>query len=449
MTPRVRLARATTITAVSCASVLGGLLAVPTLAGAATTVGSPGADRLIGTPGADRINGKAGFDRINGGAGDDILTDRSGKTAIRGRSGDDRINVRDDAGDDAVSCGSGDDLVIADPGDRVLPNCEREAPKRIDTGGNPSAIRITADGSTAWVYTGEVNQPAGALASIDTSTGAVTSRFTAGTNDVLDLALNRAGETAFLANFGVTGEPSGVSVVDLTNERVLRTVPVQPRPSAITVVPRLGGEYVYVAGSPERKPGTTTFFRTDATQTEGAILGTPNQPFGLGASADGSRIVIGSGGDGTAGIIDTATNALTTVSSGDAFDNPSQGVAVNGDGTRAYVSGAAGTTVLDVARNRFTSLIQTQPPFNTGGAALSPDGKTLAVMNADDFPPSAKGTISIIDTATNRITATIQASFLQVNPRGMAFSRDGRDLYVGSLDGGVWVYPSTMWTRTG
>jgi YVTN family beta-propeller protein len=99
--------------------------------------------------------------------------------------------------------------------------------------------------------------------------------------------------------------------------------------------------------------------------------------------------------------------------------------------TVAYIvnNNSNSVSVIDTASNTVTATI----PVGTlpTGIAFSPDGAIAYVTNEGD------GTISVISTATNSVTATIPLTG-QVNPRYLAITPDGKTLYVpcgAGLDG--------------
>jgi YVTN family beta-propeller protein len=88
----------------------------------------------------------------------------------------------------------------------------------------------------------------------------------------------------------------------------------------------------------------------------------------------------------------------------------------------AYItnSDTVGTvSVINTATNSVTATITVrQGPV---GVAVSPDGRKVYVANG------GSGTVSVIDTATNAVTAEITVG---VEPSGVAVSPDGSKLYV-------------------
>ncbi|MER7757212.1 IPT/TIG domain-containing protein [Kitasatospora sp. NPDC097643] len=99
------------------------------------------------------------------------------------------------------------------------------------------------------------------------------------------------------------------------------------------------------------------------------------------------------------------------------------GVALTPDGARAYVANRASNSVsvIDTATNTVTAtIVAAGGPFLT---AVSPDGTRVYVTLFDD------GTLGVIDTATNTLTATIAVGAAAV---AVALSPDGARAYVTS-----------------
>ncbi len=98
--------------------------------------------------------------------------------------------------------------------------------------------------------------------------------------------------------------------------------------------------------------------------------------------------------------------------------------------TRAYVTSINTNTVsvIDTSTNSVAATI----PVGSGpaGVVVSPDGTTAYVSNSND------GTLSVIDTATNSVTATISTGG---TPGFSAISPDGKTLFVPNNNGGVVV----------
>lgn len=109
-------------------------------------------------------------------------------------------------------------------------------------------------------------------------------------------------------------------------------------------------------------------------------------------------------------------------------------MAFSPDGRRLYVSGAGPTVAFDVASDR---AMLTFP--GTGGLALSPDGRTLAVSNTDN-------SASLMDTASGKLRARLVGHTAAVT--AAAFSADGRLLATASDDNTVALWSTREGDRT-
>src|SRR6202012_2571554 len=93
-------------------------------------------------------------------------------------------------------------------------------------------------------------------------------------------------------------------------------------------------------------------------------------------------------------LVNLATGAVTAVSLRDA----PLGMVFTPDSTHVYVSNEHSLTVIDTTTTEVCDLVAGDLPR---GLQLSPDGKQAYSTNFGD------GTISVIDTITNSITATL------------------------------------------
>jgi len=100
------------------------------------------------------------------------------------------------------------------------------------------------------------------------------------------------------------------------------------------------------------------------------------------------------------------------------------GVAVNPTGTKVYVTNSGSNTVsiIDTATNTVTATVPAgNYPF---GVAVTPDGTTVYVVNV------GSGTASVIDTATNTVTDTVNVGEGESDPVWIAMDPKGTKVYV-------------------
>jgi YVTN family beta-propeller protein len=156
---------------------------------------------------------------------------------------------------------------------------------------------------------------------------------------------------------------------------------------------------------------------------------------GIAVTPDGSTLYVTTT-DNTVTAIDAVTGAVTaTIPVG---SNPI-GLAITPDGTKVYVANAGlpipgppsqlGTTVsvIDTVTN---SVAATLPVGREPSSiAITPDGRTAYVANTFD------STISVIDVATEAVSGPISTgpSLLGVKAQGIAISPDGTKLYASGL----------------
>ena len=149
-------------------------------------------------------------------------------------------------------------------------------------------------------------------------------------------------------------------MIDTASNMVVATVPVGTFPDGVAVTP--DGKHAYVAN--DIFPGTVSVIDT-ATNTVAATITVGNAPHGVAVTPDGKHAYVASGFDGTVSVIATASNTVVaTVRVG----NQAIGVTVTPDGKHAYI------TNLNL--------------FGRGAV-------------------SSSGTVSVIDTASNTVVATV------------------------------------------
>ena len=90
----------------------------------------------------------------------------------------------------------------------------------------------------------------------------------------------------------------------------------------------------------------------------------------------------------------------------------------------AYVTNATSVFALDTATNNVTTIMSYEPNYSPDEVAVTPDGKKLYVTNPE------VANISVIDTATNTVTATVPVGEW---PVGIAITPDGTKVYVANL----------------
>jgi len=150
-------------------------------------------------------------------------------------------------------------------------------------------------------------------------------------------------------------------------------------------------------------------------------------PKGVAVTPDGSKVYVTNSVDGTVSVINTATN---TVSATIPVGSSPWGVAVTLDGSRVYVANHGTVSVIDTSSDAVISTIS-----GIGGAAglaVTPDGSAVYVANfqaSDGLSFPLSGAVSVINTATNTVSATIPVG---AGPFGVDVTPNGSRVYVAS-----------------
>jgi YVTN family beta-propeller protein len=211
----------------------------------------------------------------------------------------------------------------------------------------------------------------------------------------------------------------GVGVVDLTTNKLLRTLPSGPDPESFDLSP--DGHILYVSNEDTAE---MTVLDVDSGKLRGKVR-VGNEPEGVTVRPDGKVVLVTSEGDNEVVAIDTATLAvLAHVPTG-----PRPRMAVfTPDGLTALVTNETGpsVTVVDTAAYKTVASIAVteNSPTPSGprpmGAVLSNDARTLYVSTGRG------GSVAIIDVPSRKQIGSIDG--VGNRPWGIALSRDGTRL---------------------
>jgi YVTN family beta-propeller protein len=133
-------------------------------------------------------------------------------------------------------------------------------------------------------------------------------------------------------------------------------------------------------------------------------------------------------------VIDTASASLrATITFGKTPDVLPSGIAISPDGSRAYVTDVIGghIWVTDTANNSIAGTI-TLAGSSLRDVAVSPDGKTLYVLDEKKGIPFNSVDVEVIDTQTNTVTTSIGLGDV---PTTIAMTPDGSHAYVPLANG--------------
>ena len=199
------------------------------------------------------------------------------------------------------------------------------------------------------------------------------------------------------------------------------TIPVGGGPLAVVVNPK--GKYAYLA----KNGGDTVSIIGAASNHVTETVPLRISPTSLAISPNGRTLYVSSDLGATTNmrpavaIINASTGKVTKyLNVGGASDD----VIFSPNGLAAYVAGSSGITIIDTATQRISGTISVAP--NPQTIAISPDGQTLYVVTEYSITSRPAGSLlQVVNVATRTVQSTIHqnglAPFgLAVNPRGSA-----------------------------
>jgi YVTN family beta-propeller protein len=287
---------------------------------------------------------------------------------------------------------------------------------------------------------------------LDISTNTVVTTIPVGSGP-RGVAVSPAGTRVYVTNY----ISSDVSVIDVVSNTVVATLPVLPAPpdgrsnagpgltpsdlpppppAPMGIAVDPAGTRVYVANTISGH--VTVIDAVTNTVLGSAISG--SIPFGVAVHPSGNLVYSTNSGEDSVSVMDAATRAvLKKIPVG----VQPYGIAVNPAGTRLYVANHGSTakdavSVIDTATNTvITNIEMTSLSLGTGpyGVAVNPAGTRVYVAN------HFAGYVAVIDTATNTMIDTIPAGN---QPIGLSLNPEGSRLYV-AMNGekSVWVIDTT------
>jgi YVTN family beta-propeller protein len=126
-----------------------------------------------------------------------------------------------------------------------------------------------------------------------------------------------------------------------------------------------------------------------------------------------------------------------------------EGIAIHGNTLYFADTGNSSIAVIDAATLNPKNYNPAETDIRTGefpeALAATPDGSQLWVANTGPQTPGSPTSVSVIDTATNKVAATIKTKGA---PTQVAFSPDGTRAYVVTADG-LWTFSTKTLSVTG
>jgi YVTN family beta-propeller protein len=292
----------------------------------------------------------------------------------------------------------------------------------IAVGSNPTAVAVSRGRSRGYVLND------GSVSVLNLMTHRQVAEPKTGFHDQTAIGLVRAGRRAYIGTFDL----SVMKVLNTKTLKITRRVRIGMGASAIVAARTPAGQFAYV-----------TMFSANGSAGQVAVVRTSNAtlvkkiklPAGAGtaqAAPSGKRVWAGSVQTGKIWVISTSSQAMvrtvTVTKSG-----PVQSIAFTADGTRAWVSGLGGVSVVNVATGKVVAFVPVTKIFphvtdiNAGPVALNNTGTAALVVNST-FPDNpARGTVAVLNTRTLKVTAQIKVG---TEPTGLAIDRARNTAYL-------------------
>jgi YVTN family beta-propeller protein len=281
---------------------------------------------------------------------------------------------------------------------------------------HPKNLLMAADGKRLIV-----SQRGGSVSVVDTDTHTVK---TLRGRCVSDVVVSPDGRYLYAVHRQASGRGDAdvVAAIDIASGTTIFKIPINDV-AGLAISP--AGTLLYAVSYDRR-----TYYQYPAGRLTiiDAANGTVADAIAVGAcpetatvSPDGTFLSITHYDTRSVSMVNVATGVVTAVGLRDA----PLGMMFTPDGTHVYVSNEHSLTVIDTTTTDVCDLISGDLPR---GLQLSPDGKYAYSTNFGD------GTISVIDTITNSITATLD---VLSHPEAVAVSADGERVYVGDYWSGA------------
>jgi YVTN family beta-propeller protein len=230
--------------------------------------------------------------------------------------------------------------------------------------------------------------------------------------------------------FAYTANQSDVSVIDLSTNAVVATLRWQFLSVPKEIEFSADGRQAYVAGG--TIGGSVSLVDTAGPTVTATIPVDGGSVNGLALSPDGQRVHVANVGEGmvTVDVRSRAMKARTQLP-----DGVRDSIAISPDGRHVYVASSADRnlpdapepviSVVDTATNRVSATVGLDGR-RVGDLAISPDGRRIYVAHYP-WELTDANVVSVIDTASNTVTATMP---IKGRSSGLALAPDGRTLYV-------------------
>lgn len=311
--------------------------------------------------------------------------------------------------------------------------------RTVKVGAHPQSIAISAQQSRGYVLNAGSTRVPGSVTVLNLTTHRRLAKVRITAPDLFAIGLVPGDSEAYIGAF----QSSSLEVLNTASLKLTGTVQVGPGATDVVSAQTKSGAYAYVTELLPTQLGAVAVVRTSDNQLVDTI------PLSEGAqtaasSNDGQEVWVGSAVTGTIWVIDTSTQkVMREISVPDA--GPVASIAFSPDGTRAWVYGMAGVSVVDVASGDQVAFVPIATIFpntspNAGSIALTSSGRYALVVNAT-FPDAPKrGTVAILDTTTLKVVSEVRVG---TEPTSLALDTASSTAYVTNYIHGTVSYFQT------
>ena len=214
-----------------------------------------------------------------------------------------------------------------------------------------------------------------------------------------------------------------VSVIDIASNTVVATIPVGFGPSGVAVSPSGTRAYVTHSGGAAFVSVIDTSSNTVAT-----TIGVGVQPLDVAITPDGAFAYVANSLSNSVSVIDATTNTVVATIAVSSYPNA---IAIAPNGSRVYVTHLNGNvTVIETGSNTIAATIP------LGGLGGSPTGVVVGPGGGRAFVANGSGGLVVIDTATNSVVTRVALSGLA---NSVDVLPDGKRVYVTAFPSSVAV----------
>ncbi|WP_158515446.1 beta-propeller fold lactonase family protein, partial [Kitasatospora sp. MBT63] len=282
----------------------------------------------------------------------------------------------------------------------------------LTAGSAPSGVAVSPNGSRAYV----TNSSANNVSVIDTGTNAVIATVPVGSSPIR-VAVSADGKRAYVSNH----DSNDISVINTTNNTVSpTTIKLGTSPWDVATSPDPLSSTIYV--STDGSPASVLIIDTASNALSTIDFGNSSGLRDLAISPNGNNLFVTDVLKHNVTLISTASKSITKSYSLDGNSSP-VGISISPDGNLVYVANLTlpSISVIDTTTtngNISTIAVGTAPI----DVAVSPDGTRIYVTNA------GSKSVSVIKSTTNSVTSTITDKI--DSPGRIAIGPDGVHAYI-------------------